>query len=208
MLYLYRNLSNSFQNRLLTLLLNNDKNNDENKIKDKIEKNKEIDKIDKNEFNQENNDGLKYQPKQEESSSSKDKKEMDNFLFNFSLNELKKSLSQTISLSTISLSSTSSLNNEIAKCLINYTTNIGKHMLVEFNKKALKFYNPDDMLVLKIRVLDEKNISRDPYRHLCVLEFYLPCEGAVLKERQKINEEMAQLIPISIINVNTENQVD
>ncbi|UZO21669.1 uncharacterized protein OCT59_014056 [Rhizophagus irregularis] len=81
-------------------------------------------------------------------------------------------------------------------------------MLVEFNKKALKFYNPDDMLVLKIRVLDEKNISRDPYRHLCVLEFYLPCEGAVLKERQKINEEMAQLIPISIINVNTENQVD
>uniref|UniRef100_U9U3C0 Uncharacterized protein n=1 Tax=Rhizophagus irregularis (strain DAOM 181602 / DAOM 197198 / MUCL 43194) TaxID=747089 RepID=U9U3C0_RHIID len=202
MLYLYRNLSNSFQNRLLTLLLNNDKNNDENKIKDKIEKNKEIDKIDKNEFNQENNDGLKYQPsindildlfgsnqttittslssssifkqEQEESSSSKDKKEMDNFLFNFSLNELKKSLSQTISLSTISLSSTSSLNNEIAK----------------------------------FRVLDEKNISRDPYRHLCVLEFYLPCEGAVLKERQKINEEMAQLIPISIINVNTENQVD
>ncbi|EXX68216.1 uncharacterized protein OCT59_014057 [Rhizophagus irregularis] len=149
MLYLYRNLSNSFQNRLLTLLLNNDKNNDENKIKDKIEKNKEIDKIDKNEFNQENNDGLKYQPsindildlfgsnqttittslssssifkqEQEESSSSKDKKEMDNFLFNFSLNELKKSLSQTISLSTISLSSTSSLNNEIAKCLINYS---------------------------------------------------------------------------------------
>ncbi|PKC07412.1 hypothetical protein RhiirA5_418225 [Rhizophagus irregularis] len=81
-------------------------------------------------------------------------------------------------------------------------------MLVEFNKKALKFYNPDDMLVLKIRVLDEKNISRDPYRHLCVLEFYLPCEGAVSKERQKINEEMAQLIPISIININTKNQVD
>ncbi|PKK71444.1 hypothetical protein RhiirC2_778385 [Rhizophagus irregularis] len=88
---------------------------------DKIEENKEIDKIDKNKFNQENNDGLKYQSKQEESSSSKDKKKMDNFLFNFSLNEPKKSLSQTISLSTTSLSSTSSSNNEIAKCLINYS---------------------------------------------------------------------------------------
>ncbi|CAG8525995.1 15364_t:CDS:2 [Rhizophagus irregularis] len=63
-LYLYRNLSNSFQKRLLTSSSssNNDKNNDENKIEDKIEEKKEIDEIDKNEFNQENNDGSKYQP--------------------------------------------------------------------------------------------------------------------------------------------------
>ncbi|PKK71443.1 hypothetical protein RhiirC2_778384 [Rhizophagus irregularis] len=51
-----------------------------------------------------------------------------------------------------------------------------------------------------VRVLDEENISRDPYQRLCALEFYLPCEGAVSKEHQKINEEMAQLIPISIIS--------
>ncbi|CAB5360200.1 unnamed protein product [Rhizophagus irregularis] len=148
-LYLYRNLSNSFQKRLLTSSSssNNDENNDENKIEDKIEEKKEIDEIDKNEFNQENNDGSKYQPsiddilglfssnqpttttttsssifkqEQEESSSSKDKEEMDNFLFNFSSNEPKKSLSQTISSSTTSSSSTSSSNNEIAKLLSDF----------------------------------------------------------------------------------------
>lgn len=108
-------------------------------------------------------------------------------------------------------------------------------MLVEFNKKAPKFYNPDDVPVLEsiyysvkkhtidinygdedkakkkqkiesmVRALDEGNISRDPYQRLCALEFHLPCEGVVSKERQKINEEMAQLILILIINVNTEN---
>ncbi|CAG8635295.1 1505_t:CDS:2 [Rhizophagus irregularis] len=64
LLYLYSNLSNSFQKCLLTssFSLNNDKNNDKNKIEDKIEEKKEIDEIDKNEFNQKNNDGLKYQP--------------------------------------------------------------------------------------------------------------------------------------------------
>ncbi|GBB97544.1 hypothetical protein RclHR1_00300023 [Rhizophagus clarus] len=56
-LYSYRNLPNSFQKRLLTSS-NNDNNNDENKI----EKKKEIDETDKNETNQENNDGSKYQP--------------------------------------------------------------------------------------------------------------------------------------------------
>ncbi|EXX71870.1 mitochondrial 37S ribosomal protein uS11m [Rhizophagus irregularis] len=146
-LYLYRNLSNSFQKRLLTSSSssNNDKNNDENKIEDKIEEKKEIDEIDKNEFNQENNDGSKYQPsiddilglfssnqptttttsssifkQEQESSSSKDKEEMDNFLFNFSSNEPKKSLSQTISSTTSSSSSTSSSNNEIAKLLSDF----------------------------------------------------------------------------------------
>uniref|UniRef100_U9SPB4 Uncharacterized protein n=1 Tax=Rhizophagus irregularis (strain DAOM 181602 / DAOM 197198 / MUCL 43194) TaxID=747089 RepID=U9SPB4_RHIID len=45
---------------------------------------------------------------------------MDNFLFNFSSNEPKKSLSQTISSSTTSSSSTSSSNNEIAKLLSDF----------------------------------------------------------------------------------------
>ncbi|GBC23002.2 translational machinery component [Rhizophagus irregularis DAOM 181602=DAOM 197198] len=128
LIYICCNLLNSFQKRLLTSLSssNNDKNNDENKIKDKKKENKEIDKIDKNEFNQKNNNGSKYQPsiddilEQEESSSSKDKEKMDNFLFNFSSNEPKKSLSQTISSSTTSSSSTSSSNNEIAKLLSDF----------------------------------------------------------------------------------------
>ncbi|PKK68697.1 hypothetical protein RhiirC2_781923 [Rhizophagus irregularis] len=59
-----------------------------------------------------------------------------------------------------------------------------------------------------VRVLDEENISRNPYRRLCAIESHLPREGAVSKERQRINEEMAQLIPISIVDVNTKNQVD
>ncbi|GBC23003.2 uncharacterized protein OCT59_014058 [Rhizophagus irregularis] len=149
LLYLYSNLSNSFQKCLLTssFSLNNDKNNDKNKIEDKIEEKKEIDEIDKNEFNQKNNDGLKYQPsiddilgffssnqpttttissssifkqEQEESSLSKDKEKMDNFLFNFSSNESKKSLSQTILSSITSSSSTSFSNNEIAKLLSDF----------------------------------------------------------------------------------------
>ncbi|CAI2162765.1 13425_t:CDS:2 [Funneliformis geosporum] len=74
------------------------------------------------------------------------------------------------------------------------------------NDKALKLYNSVDVLVLE--TLDEGNILRDPYRRLCAIEPHLPREGAVSKERQKINEEMARLIPISIIDVNTENQPD
>ncbi|GBC00660.1 hypothetical protein RclHR1_03930010 [Rhizophagus clarus] len=59
-----------------------------------------------------------------------------------------------------------------------------------------------------VRALDKGNISREPYQHLCAIESHLPCEGVVSKERQKINEKMAQLIPISIVDINTKNQVD
>ncbi|GBC23652.1 uncharacterized protein OCT59_011235 [Rhizophagus irregularis] len=93
------------------------------------------------------------------------------------------------------------------------TTNIGKQMLIEFNEKAPKLYNSEDIPVLEsisysvkkhtfdvnyrdgdrakkkqknesmIRVLDERNISRDTYRYLCAIEFNLPREGAIAKER-------------------------
>ncbi|RGB37933.1 hypothetical protein C1646_756357 [Rhizophagus diaphanus] len=58
--------------------------------------------------------------------------------------------------------------------------------------------------ILIVIALDEGNISRDPYRHLYTIESYLPCERAVFK----INEEKVQFISISIVNVNTKNQVD
>ncbi|CAI2192018.1 17064_t:CDS:2, partial [Funneliformis geosporum] len=70
--------------------------------------------------------------------------------------------------------------------LTKQATNIRTRMLVEFNKKASKLYNSEDMPVLE--------------------KPHLPREGAVSKECQKINKEMARLIPISIIDVNTENQ--
>ncbi|PKC53287.1 hypothetical protein RhiirA1_404413, partial [Rhizophagus irregularis] len=57
-----------------------------------------------------------------------------------------------------------------------------------------------------VRALDEGNISRNPYRRLCAIESHLPREGVVSKERQRINKEMAQLIPILIVDINA--QVD
>ncbi|RIA86650.1 hypothetical protein C1645_828979 [Glomus cerebriforme] len=61
-------------------------------------------------------------------------------------------------------------------------------MLVEFNKKAPKFYNSENVPVLKIRALDEGNISRDPYQCLCAIEPHLPHEGAVSKELDQSEE--------------------
>ena len=122
--------------------------------------------------------------------------------------------------------------------LTRQATCIGKHMLVEFNEKAPNFYNVKEIPVLEnihysvndhifdinyrdedkakkkqkiesmVRALDEGNISRNPYRRLCAIESHLSREGAVSKECQRINEEMAHLIPISIVDVNTKNQVD
>ncbi|PKY43669.1 hypothetical protein RhiirA4_418453 [Rhizophagus irregularis] len=111
-------------------------------------------------------------------------------------------------------------------------TSIGKQLLIEFNEKVPKFYNVEEIPVLEnirysvknrifdihygdedkikekqkiesvVRALDEGNISRNPYRCLCAIESHLPREGVVSKKRQRINEEMAQLIPISIVDIN------
>jgi len=45
-------------------------------------------------------------------------------------------------------------------------------------------------------------------RRLCAIEYHLPREGEISKKRKNINEEMAQLIPISIVDINTKSQVD
>ena len=59
-----------------------------------------------------------------------------------------------------------------------------------------------------VRALDKGNISRDSYRRLCAIESQLPREGTISKERNNINKEMSQFIPISIVDVNTKSQVD
>ncbi|RIA80318.1 hypothetical protein C1645_745334 [Glomus cerebriforme] len=97
-------------------------------------------------------------------------------------------------------------------------TNIGKHMLAKFNEKAPKLYNSEDIPILENEDKAKKkqkmnqwlkgSISRGSYRRLCAIESRLPREGAVSKERQKLNEEMAKLIPISIVDINTKNQLD
>ncbi|GBC48166.1 hypothetical protein GLOIN_2v1783827 [Rhizophagus irregularis DAOM 181602=DAOM 197198] len=100
-------------------------------------------------------------------------------------------------------------NTTLTRC----ATSIGKQLLTEFNEKVPKFYNVEEIPVLEniqiesvVRALDEGNISRNPYRRLCAIESHLPREGVVSKERQRINKEMAQLIPISIVDINA--QVD
>ncbi|PKY53560.1 hypothetical protein RhiirA4_547717 [Rhizophagus irregularis] len=59
-----------------------------------------------------------------------------------------------------------------------------------------------------VRALDEGNIPRDSYRRLCAIEHNLPREGEISKERININEIMVQLIPITIVDINTKSQVD
>ncbi|POG82655.1 hypothetical protein GLOIN_2v1762056 [Rhizophagus irregularis DAOM 181602=DAOM 197198] len=59
-----------------------------------------------------------------------------------------------------------------------------------------------------VRALDEGNIPRDSYRRLCAIEYNLPREGEISKERININEIMVQLIPITIVDINTKSQVD
>jgi hypothetical protein len=43
---------------------------------------------------------------------------------------------------------------------------------------------------------------------LCAIESHLPREGVISKERKEINENMAQILPISIVNVNAKNRVN
>ncbi|POG76084.1 hypothetical protein GLOIN_2v1769513 [Rhizophagus irregularis DAOM 181602=DAOM 197198] len=112
---------------------------------------------------------------------------------------------------------------------------IGKHILAKFNEKIQKLYNLEDVPALEnicysvnkkhtfnisyenedktkkkqklesiVKALDEGNIPRDSYRRLC----NLPREGEISKERININKIMVQLIPITIIDINTKSQVD
>ncbi|RGB27469.1 hypothetical protein C1646_798783 [Rhizophagus diaphanus] len=75
-------------------------------------------------------------------------------------------------------------------------------------------YENDDKIKKKqklesiARALDDGNIPRDSYRRLCAIEYHLPREGEISKERININKTMAQLIPITIVDINTRSQVD
>lgn len=111
-------------------------------------------------------------------------------------------------------------------------------MLTEFNKKISEAYNSDDIPRLEslsysvkkhtyeinygdndkikkkqkteliAKTFDKQNISRNSYRDLCAIEFYLPSEKLIYQERQAINKKMAQFIPISIIDIINKGQID
>ncbi|CAG8763309.1 5809_t:CDS:1, partial [Rhizophagus irregularis] len=73
-------------------------------------------------------------------------------------------------------------------------------------------YENDDKIKKKqklesiARALDDGNIPKDSYRRLCAIEHHLPREGEISKERININETMARLIPITIVDINTRSQ--
>lgn len=115
---------------------------------------------------------------------------------------------------------------------------MGKRQQVQFQNIADKLYNPADKAVIKsleflvqdrefrvnfeeenlstkkrrlqsmVRALDISSISRDGYRHIAALEPQLLREHAVSDERQKINADMACAIPINLIDLEPNVQLD
>ncbi|GES90891.1 hypothetical protein GLOIN_2v1778530 [Rhizophagus clarus] len=106
-----------------------------------------------------------------------------------------------------------------------------EHLTVDFKNTAISYLNPNDHLNLQeirfavqektfkanfgiqdmekenqrnesfIKVIDQGLISRDSYRKLAALQSELPRESAIYKTKKKINEQMNQAIPISILNI-------
>ncbi|CAG8600876.1 6082_t:CDS:2 [Cetraspora pellucida] len=104
------------------------------------------------------------------------------------------------------------------------------HVGTVFNNETPKFYNPVDQPVLQelrfnvqnkgyvvnfhqnieknnqhieaiTKIIDQSPISRDAYRNLAALQYELPRDHMILNARKKINKEMSQQIPISILNI-------
>ena len=59
-----------------------------------------------------------------------------------------------------------------------------------------------------VRALDISSISRDGYRHIAALEPKLLHEHAVSDKHQKINADMAYAIPINLIDLEPNVQLD
>lgn len=106
-----------------------------------------------------------------------------------------------------------------------------KHLAVNFTNTATKYFHSDDHLTLQeicfavqnknfqanfgvqnkekenqrneafIKVIDQGPIARDSYRNLAALEPELLRETTIYKTKKRINEEMNNAIPISILNV-------
>ncbi|CAB4415544.1 unnamed protein product [Rhizophagus irregularis] len=106
-----------------------------------------------------------------------------------------------------------------------------EHLAVNFTNTATKYFHSDDRLTLQemcfavqdknfqanfgvqnkekenqqneafVKVIDQGPIARDSYRNLAALEPKLPRETTIYKTKKRINEEMNNAIPISILNV-------
>ncbi|RHZ77371.1 hypothetical protein Glove_180g104 [Diversispora epigaea] len=74
-----------------------------------------------------------------------------------------------------------------------------KNIQVNFENRDLEKENKKNEAFLK--VIDQGPIARDSYRSLTALLPELPRENAIYTVKKNINEEMANKIPISILNI-------
>jgi hypothetical protein len=104
-------------------------------------------------------------------------------------------------------------------------------LAINFTNTAAKYFHPDDCLLLQevhfsvqdknfqasfgiqskekenqrneafTKVIDQGPIARDSYRNLAALQPELPRETTIYKTKKRINEEMINAIPISILNI-------
>ncbi|CAG8825735.1 22838_t:CDS:1, partial [Dentiscutata erythropus] len=58
------------------------------------------------------------------------------------------------------------------------------------------------------RIQDEGYISRDTYSNLAAIEHHLPRVWAISERRKQITQNIAELVPISIIDIQMQAQVD
>src|SRR3954447_19996447 len=74
-----------------------------------------------------------------------------------------------------------------------------KNFFVDYNDKNEEKEN--QRIDAFTKVIDQGPISRDAYRNLAALQPELPRDRVILNARKRINEEMSQKIPISILNI-------
>src|SRR5438034_1019330 len=106
-----------------------------------------------------------------------------------------------------------------------------EQLAVNFTNTAVKYFHPDDCPMLQeicftiqdkkfqasfgiqnkekenqrneafTKVIDQGPIARNSYRSLAALQPELPRETTIYKTKKRINEEMINAIPISILNI-------
>jgi hypothetical protein len=111
---------------------------------------------------------------------------------------------------------------------------LNEQLAVNFTNTAAKYFHPDDCPTLQkicftvqdknfqasfenqnkekenqrneafTKVIDQGPIARDSYRNLAALQPELPRETTIYKTKKRINEEMNNTIPISILNISNQ----
>ena len=73
--------------------------------------------------------------------------------------------------------------------------------LVEVNFGKLDQKSEEERKKAIVKSLDHGRIAREAYRSLARIEQDIPCEKAISDMRQKINSEMKDQIPLSLVEI-------